>query len=132
MTCSFFTSRKRIVTETNQPKITLFEQYFHLALVTCSLMRHKDIMNGQLDHNSHVHSTTIQFDNSRQFKKFIMLPGLVLKAHPRGEGLVTLIWSIPQASITLTTFWGEFSIHKSHCIKHNLLLQHPWLLQHDM
>ena len=126
MICSFFTGRKRIVTETNQPKITIFEQYFHLALVTCSLMRHKDIMNGQLDgiiamYTPQLYSLIIS-DN--QVKKFITLPGLVLKPHPRGEGLVTLIRSIPQASITLTTFWGEFSIHQSHCIKHNLLLQH--------
>ena len=95
MICSFFTSRKRIVTETNQTKITVFEQYFHLVLVTSSLMRHKDIMNGQLDHNSHVHSTAIPYDDSRQVKKFIMLPGLVPKPQPRGEGLVTLIQLIP-------------------------------------
>ena len=44
------------------------------------------------------------------------------------------IWPIPWASLTLITFWGEFSIRQSmHCRKHNLWLQcrNPWLLQHD-
>ena len=42
-----------------------------------------------------------------------MLPSLVPKPHPREEGLVMLIRPIPWASLTLTTFGGEFSIHQS-------------------
>ena len=53
-------------------------------------------------------------------------PSLVLRPHPRGES--GDIWPIPWALLTLITFWGEFSICRSHCRKRHLWLQHWKLL----
>ena len=45
--------------------------------------------------------------------------------YERGSGDIRLI---PQASLTLITFWREISFHQSHCRKHNLWEQHQKVL----
>ena len=74
-----------------------------------------------------VHSANIHLYHQRNSLLIVSSPD---PTYERGSGGIRLI---PQASLTLITFWREISLRQSHCRKHNLQCNtgNSWLLQHD-